>query len=100
MLPNDQARNRTRSAQTFVHNYHEGAVTAGLNLNKVSDDFYFVDLASRELVEPGVDIAADRQDLEIRALAQQLRPAAQRCGAKPRASRQLRLESLASTERK
>jgi LPS-assembly protein len=47
VLPNDQSRNQTRSAQTFVHSYHEGAVTGGLNLNKVSDDFYFIDLASR-----------------------------------------------------
>jgi LPS-assembly protein len=47
-LPNDLAAERSRSAMTLVHNYDRGgALLGGLNLNKVSDDNYFRDLATR-----------------------------------------------------
>jgi LPS-assembly protein len=59
VLPNDQIRQRTRSAQTFVHSYHDGPVNAGLNLNKVSDDNYFVDLASRINITSQVNLLRD-----------------------------------------
>jgi LPS-assembly protein len=47
VLPNDRERNTTRTAITFVDAYKNGPVFGGLNLNKVSDDNYFVDLSSR-----------------------------------------------------
>jgi LPS-assembly protein len=59
VLPNDQARSETRSAQTFVHTYRNGALTGGLNLNKVSDDFYFVDLASRINITSQVNLVRE-----------------------------------------
>jgi LPS-assembly protein len=59
VLPNDQARNETRAAQTLVHSYRNGPVAAGLNLNKVSDDFYFVDLASRINITSQVNLLRD-----------------------------------------
>ena len=47
-LPKDRAADRSRSAITLVHSYNrDGALVGGLNLNKVSDDSYFRDLASR-----------------------------------------------------
>src|SRR5713101_7928236 len=47
-LPQDQAADRSRSAMTLVHSYNrDGALLGGLNLNKVSDDNYFRDLATR-----------------------------------------------------
>src|SRR2546421_12949912 len=59
VLPTARPRHETRTAQTFVHTYHEGPVTAGLNLNKVSDDFYFVDLASRINITSQVNLLRD-----------------------------------------
>src|SRR2546426_1707021 len=47
-LPQDQAADRSRSAMTLVHSYNrDGSLLGGLNLNKVSDDNYFRDLATR-----------------------------------------------------
>jgi LPS-assembly protein len=47
-LPQDLAADRSRSAMTLVHSYNQGgALLGGLNLNKVSDDNYFRDLATR-----------------------------------------------------
>jgi LPS-assembly protein len=47
-LPQDVAADRSRSAMTLVHSYNRGgALLGGLNLNKVSDDKYFRDLATR-----------------------------------------------------
>jgi LPS-assembly protein len=59
ILPNDHARGQTRSAQTFVHSYRDGAVTGGINLNKVSDDFYFIDLASRINITSQVNLVRE-----------------------------------------
>jgi LPS-assembly protein len=59
ILPNDQIRDQTRSAQTFIHTYQNGPVSGGLNLNKVSDDFYFVDLASRINITSQVNLLRD-----------------------------------------
>ena len=49
VLPNDQARNQTRSALALVHTYNNPArnLLGGVNLNRVSDDNYFRDLSSR-----------------------------------------------------
>ncbi len=47
-LPRDRATDSSRSAVTLVHSYNrDGALVGGLNLNKVSDDNYFRDLATR-----------------------------------------------------
>src|SRR5216684_1287546 len=47
-LPRDRAAGISRSAVTLVHSYNrDGALVGGLNLNKVSDDNYFRDLATR-----------------------------------------------------
>jgi LPS-assembly protein len=47
-LPQDRAADRGRSAMSLVHSYNrDGALVGGLNLNKVSDDNYFRDLATR-----------------------------------------------------
>src|SRR6266571_1140000 len=47
-LPQDRAAGISRSAITLVHSYNrDGALVGGLNLNKVSDDNYFRDLATR-----------------------------------------------------
>ena len=47
-LPNDHVTDTSRSAIAFVHNYNrDGHLVGGLNLNKVSDDNYFSDLATR-----------------------------------------------------
>src|SRR6266581_2702002 len=47
-LPRDRATDSSRSAITLVHSYNrDGALVGGLNLNKVSDDNYFRDLATR-----------------------------------------------------
>ncbi|HKC54409.1 MAG TPA: LPS assembly protein LptD [Burkholderiales bacterium] len=47
-LPQDLAADRSRSAMSLVHNYNrDGSLLGGLNLNKVSDDSYFRDLATR-----------------------------------------------------
>jgi LPS-assembly protein len=47
-LPQDRAADRSRSAMTLVHSYNrDGTLVGGLNLNKVSDDNYFRDLATR-----------------------------------------------------
>jgi len=48
MLPNDQIRERSRSAVSLVSNYYEpGRIEGALNINHVSDDDYFRDLSSR-----------------------------------------------------
>src|ERR1700704_5536717 len=48
VLPQDLAADRSRSAMTLVHTYNrDGSLLGGLNLNKVSDDNYFRDLATR-----------------------------------------------------
>ena len=48
VLPNDQIRDRSRSAVSLVSNYHEpGRIDGALNINHVSDDDYFRDLSSR-----------------------------------------------------
>jgi LPS-assembly protein len=48
VLPQDQAADRGRSAMSLVHTYNrDGSLVGGLNLNKVSDDNYFRDLATR-----------------------------------------------------
>ena len=47
-IPNDQVTDTSRRAIAFVHNYsQDGRLAGGLNLNKVSDDNYFRDLATR-----------------------------------------------------
>jgi LPS-assembly protein len=48
VLPQDLAADRSRSAMSLVHTYNrDGFLLGGLNLNKVSDDNYFRDLATR-----------------------------------------------------
>src|SRR5713101_6909875 len=48
VLPQDRAADRGRSAMSLVHTYNrDGSLLGGLNLNKVSDDNYFRDLATR-----------------------------------------------------
>lgn len=47
-IPDDRIAERSRSAIAYVHNYNrDGNLLGGLNLNKVSDDDYFRDLATR-----------------------------------------------------
>lgn len=46
-LPVDHVTGKKRSAMTLNQGYNNGRVIGGLNLNKVSDDAYFRDLASR-----------------------------------------------------
>jgi LPS-assembly protein len=47
-IPYDHIAESSRSAIAFVHNYNrDGHLVGGLNLNKVSDDEYFRDLATR-----------------------------------------------------
>ncbi len=47
-LPNDRIAETSRSAIAYVHSYNQdGRLVGGLNLNKVSDDNYFRDLATR-----------------------------------------------------
>jgi LPS-assembly protein len=47
VLPDDKVLNRQRSALALNHNYANGSLVGGLNVNKVSDDSYFRDLSSR-----------------------------------------------------
>ncbi|HEY6241174.1 MAG TPA: LPS-assembly protein LptD [Burkholderiales bacterium] len=48
VLPHDKAADLSRSAMALVHTYNrDGMLLGGLNLNKVSDDNYFRDLATR-----------------------------------------------------
>lgn len=47
VLPDDKAANLTRSALALTGNVNRDGFTGGLNLNKVSDDNYFRDLATR-----------------------------------------------------
>jgi len=48
VIPQDLAADRSRSAISLVHTYNrDGFLLGGLNLNKVSDDNYFRDLATR-----------------------------------------------------
>ncbi len=50
VLPRDHVADTGRMAVSLVHTYNynrEGVLTGGLNLNKVSDDNYFKDLATR-----------------------------------------------------
>ena len=47
-IPEDRAADRSRSAMTLVHGYNrDDRILGGLNLNKVSDDNYYRDLATR-----------------------------------------------------
>ena len=46
-LPEDQVRGGRRSAMSVVHGFDSGPYSAGLTLNKVSDNDYFRDLSSR-----------------------------------------------------
>ncbi|MBI2318977.1 MAG: LPS-assembly protein LptD [Betaproteobacteria bacterium] len=52
VLPDDQARNLSRSAVALVHNYSDPSrrLSGALNLNRASDDNYFRDLSSRTIV--------------------------------------------------
>ncbi len=48
VMKNDHVADTGRMALSLVHTYNrDGALTGGLNLNKVSDDNYFKDLATR-----------------------------------------------------
>ncbi len=48
VLPNDRSADRRRYGMNLVGSYNrDGSVLGGLNLNKVSDDSYFRDLATR-----------------------------------------------------
>jgi len=47
VLPNDKAANMTRSAESLISTFHQDGFVGGLNMNKVSDDNYFRDLATR-----------------------------------------------------
>lgn len=47
VLPDDKVNATQRSALTLSHNYTNGNLVGGLNINKVSDDSYFRDLSSR-----------------------------------------------------
>src|SRR6267378_3437527 len=48
VLPNDRAADRRRYGMNLVGSYNrDGSLLGGLNLNKVSDDNYFRDLATR-----------------------------------------------------
>ncbi len=48
VLPHDRAADRGRLAMSLVHRYNrDDSLLGGLNLNKVSDDNYFRDLATR-----------------------------------------------------
>jgi LPS-assembly protein len=48
VLPNDRAADRRRYGMNLVGSYNrDGSLVGGLNLNKVSDDSYFLDLATR-----------------------------------------------------
>lgn len=49
-LPNDTKTGTTRSALSFTHNYTDGPLYAGVNINKVSDDQYFVDFSRTQAV--------------------------------------------------
>lgn len=49
-LPNDTKTGTTRSALSFTHNYNDGPVYAGVNINRVSDDQYFVDFSRTQAV--------------------------------------------------
>jgi len=42
-----------------LHTYRNGPVTGGLNINKVSDDFYFIDLASRINITSQVNLVRE-----------------------------------------
>lgn len=52
VLPDDQARNLSRSAASLAHNYNDPSrgLSGALNLNRASDDNYFRDLSSRTIV--------------------------------------------------
>ena len=47
VLPHDQTTDERRYALGLTHSYRDAALSGGLNLNKVSDDNYFKDLATR-----------------------------------------------------
>src|SRR5437667_2279199 len=48
VLPNDRATDRRRYGMSLAGSYNrDGSLLGGLNLNKVSDDSYFRDLATR-----------------------------------------------------
>jgi LPS-assembly protein len=47
VLPQDKITDERRHALTLTHAYQDGPLTGGVNLNRVSDDAYFKDLATR-----------------------------------------------------
>lgn len=49
-LPDDDKTGTDRSALSLVHNYTKGSFYAGLNVNQVSDDQYFVDFSRTQAV--------------------------------------------------
>jgi LPS-assembly protein len=60
VLPNDFATHETRSAFSLVHVFNlDGQLSGGLNLNKVSDDNYYRDLASRINITSQVTLPRD-----------------------------------------
>lgn len=50
VLPDDQKVNRDRYALAFQHAYGRDAWSAGLNVNRVSDDNYFVDFSRTQAI--------------------------------------------------
>lgn len=49
-LPSDQKTDTDRFALAFKHAFYQDAFSAGLNVNKVSDDQYFVDFSRTQAV--------------------------------------------------
>lgn len=49
-LPSDQKTGTNRHALSLLHNYEQGPFYAGLNVNQVSDDQYFVDFSRTQAV--------------------------------------------------
>lgn len=49
-LPNDRKTDTTRSALSFQDSFVKGNFNAGMNINKVSDDQYFVDFSRSQAV--------------------------------------------------
>lgn len=49
-LPSDQKTGTNRYALSALHNYGKGPLSAGFNVNRVSDDQYFVDFSRTQAV--------------------------------------------------
>src|SRR5260370_38636952 len=61
VLPQDLAADRSRSAMSLVHTYNrDGSLLGGLNLNKVSDDNSFRDLATRITITSRATLPRER----------------------------------------